>query len=54
MDQASYLGLARNSVRLIVREAVLKGYVMAKRAYVLVESRFFARFWNINYFLRLT
>jgi hypothetical protein len=32
----------------------LKGQVMAKRAGILVESRFFARFWNINYFLRLT
>jgi hypothetical protein len=39
----------------MVREKVLKGHVMAERADILVESRFFfTHFWNINYFLRLT
>jgi hypothetical protein len=38
----------------MVREAVLEGHVMAKRAGILVESGFFHPFWNINYFLRLT
>ena len=38
----------------MVREAVLERHVMAKRAGILVESGFFTRFWNINYFLRLT
>jgi hypothetical protein len=44
MGQARYWGLARNRIRLIVREAVLKGHVMAKRAGILVESMFFSVF----------
>jgi hypothetical protein len=38
----------------MVRATVLKGHVMAKRAGILVESRFFCPFLAYQLFLRLT